>query len=460
MATLYQYTVVGESPDFPNGVDEERFKQEVAGSSIVTALDYMGRNGGTLDVWFKAELSSGDKDLLDALVAAHSGDPLDTNVVKVVISNELGKVMAQNDLVPHFAVTSRIGSEAIYATHNYCDPCTWYSESERVTEEALSTSDDLTYGSGHENWIDMFGGHVFDDDGLREDQVIFDPDNPHGYKVLVETSSDGGSTWDIAKQRPPFETTGGDFTVDYAAGSITFSSSQSGKQVRASYSYENGSCWILRPLAGKQLTIEKAEIQFSEDIDFSSTLVMTVYGWVEQFSPTDWNQQSPSGPLWYPTGVGAPSGSGKDGDLYYDSSTPKLYAYVTPYGWVPVDAGQAPSGYLVPLERTSYKTLAQLLDESVSLFPSFPNIGDSRAVGQPVHILQFHYGVAKLMFSSLGMEMCIGLGGYTVDDNSDFVLGPTTTPLGGTRATGTFYMPSRTDPGATLAMRELLGNGS
>jgi len=382
--------------------------------------------------------------------------PDDAEALIVGLSNVLPPKV-QQDGTPQYALGTRIGKEAIYATHNFCDETSWYSESVRVVEQTLTDSGDgLTWTSPDPCWVDMFSGKVFDDDGLRGDQPIFEPASPHEYKILVESSGDGGTTWDIERQHPPFETTGGDYLVDFAAGTITFDSTRAGKDLRATYSRKGTSGWVLRPVDGRVLTVEKAEIQFSADIDFDAILVMRAKGWVEQFAPDVWDQVSPSGDLWYPSGTGGPPAEGSEGDLYYDSAAPQLYAYVTAYGgWIPLPAGPLPAGYLVDLNETLYKTMAQMLDESVGTFPEFLSIGGSRAIGQPLHILQFHYGMAKLVFSSLGMQLYIGLGKYTVDANSDFSVVEHSAGFGGTRATGTFYMPSHRDPGPTQAMLEL-----
>jgi hypothetical protein len=67
--------------------DPGRITQEILASAIVTALDHIetvSSPEGT-DIWFKAELSSGDEDILDALVAAHVNEPLPDDVPLVQI---------------------------------------------------------------------------------------------------------------------------------------------------------------------------------------------------------------------------------------------------------------------------------------------------------------------------------------------------------------------------------------
>lgn len=314
-------------------------------------------------------------------------------------SLKLKRAKQQADSTPLTAPGVRLGTETIYATHNFCDPCTWYSESERVTEQALTDSGDgLTWNSGDTSWIDMSHGLVFDEEGLIEDQAIFNPGDPHGYSVVVEVSTDGGSTWDTKTQRTPFAASGGDYTVDYAAGTVTFATDQSGNDVRASYSKAATSGWIVQPLTDKALTIEKAEIQFSADVDMTSTLIMEVFGTVDIFAPELMGE---------------------------------------PYN--------LPSGTPIPIETTLYKSMYQIIDESVGTFPAFPALGGStRGTDQPTYILQFHYGAAKQMFSSLGMYIRISLSNDT--------------KFGGERATATFYLLSKSDPGVQSALAQLLGS--
>lgn len=159
----------------------------------------------------------------------------------------------------------RTGKELILATHNFCDPTTWYTESVRVDDEILTDSGDgYTWNSLHVNWIDMTHGKLFDEDAL-----VADID--HGYSIIVKV--DGNEQ----QKRAPFATEGGDYDVNYESGSITFFSNQSGNAVSVSYSYENGSMWKLVPDAGKRIDIEQAEAQFAKDLVLHDSIVFDIY---------------------------------------------------------------------------------------------------------------------------------------------------------------------------------------
>lgn len=74
--STYQYTI---STDFSSGVASDRLSEEIGDdATITTDLLYMTADYGAdeLDIEFDGTLTSGEETALDALVAAHSGDPL------------------------------------------------------------------------------------------------------------------------------------------------------------------------------------------------------------------------------------------------------------------------------------------------------------------------------------------------------------------------------------------------
>ena len=372
-------------------VDAEALQAEIqADAGIVPECLGVTKKTTDVDIEFDAALSGAEQTVLDGLVAAHTATalPEPTEVVQLE--------QRQADGTPIFVQGARLGKEVIYATHNFTDPSTWYSESARVTDETLSTSDDLVFDSANTDWIDMTHGKVFDEDALAADQQEANPGDPHGFEVIVK--SDGV----VMTQREPFAASGGDYTVNCATGQVTFAVAQTGKTVTASYSHKGTSGWILEPIDGKVLTIEKSEVQFSDNIEFAGTLKMETFGLADFFAPHLLTTATPPGPL--------------------------------------------PPGTKIPIETTYYKTMFQLIDEAIGSFPpipAFPSSSPERAPQQALQIFQFHYGAAKLLFSSLGMHTRISIVGDTA-----FV---------GERATATFYLTSHADPGAAGALQELLG---
>lgn len=258
-ATNYPKTI---STDFPNGkVATDRLALEIQSSSIVIALDRVDTEGDTCNIWFKDELVSGDVTTLDGLVAAHSGDPMpwgppiDTHGVPIVTFPR-----TQEDRAPEVAQAPRlVGSECIKASHNLCRRETWWTESLRVTNGALTDSGDgLTWTSPHDYWIDLYHGLFY-----AEEELV----STHGVTVKVD-----GAT---KTMRDPFAddwSGGGDYYVDFPSGHVIFQTSQAGKGVTATYNYENGSGWVMAPSSGRVLLIEEAEINVSSDVVMNDTI--------------------------------------------------------------------------------------------------------------------------------------------------------------------------------------------
>lgn len=86
-ATEYPYTISTETLN--GAADLNSLAAEYQASAIVTALDYINIAGDTLAVWTKDALSTGDKTLLDAVLAAHEGISSGTRAETVAIQEEL-----------------------------------------------------------------------------------------------------------------------------------------------------------------------------------------------------------------------------------------------------------------------------------------------------------------------------------------------------------------------------------
>ena len=82
MLTEYPFTI---SIDFSSGVSTNRLQLEIQGSPIVTALDRIDTVGDICSVWFKDTLASGDESLLDGLISSHTGEPLPSDTIPVVL---------------------------------------------------------------------------------------------------------------------------------------------------------------------------------------------------------------------------------------------------------------------------------------------------------------------------------------------------------------------------------------
>jgi hypothetical protein len=218
----------------------------------------------------------------------------------------------------------------------------------------------------------MTHGKVLDEEAVAEES---DPD----YKYLVTVTVDN-----IDKiQRNPFAESGGDYDVNYTTGQVTFFGSQSGKTVKASYNYANGSTWVMKPSSGKQLRIEQAEAQFSGDVVLNDTIKFGAWGLVDVFAP-------------------------------------QLVPDVIP------------SGTLIELLSTRYQRLDQIIDEALGSYPVIPAIGGSQRGNSTARYgFPFRYGTVRVISSSAGMELRVRL-------ENDI-------KYGGERATATFYCLSENE---------------
>jgi hypothetical protein len=72
-------------------VDIDRLTEEIQDSSITIAIDYIEHSGSSLDVYFKASLSQAETDTLDAIISAHTGDPLPSELQLKIKDQILGE---------------------------------------------------------------------------------------------------------------------------------------------------------------------------------------------------------------------------------------------------------------------------------------------------------------------------------------------------------------------------------
>lgn len=267
--TTYTYSI---STDFPNHkVEPSRLAGEIQSSTILIACDGILTAGDVCSILFKADIGA-DKSVLDGLVAAHSGEPMPQPGYEADGTPIITLKVKQPDGVPQFAQAPRDGSEWVIGSHNFCDPCSWFGDSVRVHDEALTDSGDgLTWNSAHVNWIDMVSGRMHNDDIWSQLQMMMDPADPHGYLVVVKV--DGV----VQTMREPFEAAGGDYEIDWDNGKVIFFASQSGKTVTTSYSYATGNTFYVRPMPGKVLIIEDAEADISSDVDMSDAIAYSAW---------------------------------------------------------------------------------------------------------------------------------------------------------------------------------------
>jgi hypothetical protein len=149
-------------------------------------------------------------------------------------------------------------------SQNWCDRTTWWYSSVPVEDETATTTDGerKVWQLAHTNVIDVFHGKLTGENMLADLRVV----------VTV-----GGET--KAEQDPHYGA-GGDFTIDYAAGTITFFESvAAGNDPVVSYNYENGSTYVIQPDPGEVWKLKGSEAQFSEDVEINDTMVYEVWAY-------------------------------------------------------------------------------------------------------------------------------------------------------------------------------------
>lgn len=269
--TTYTYSIQN---DFPNHiVCVDRLTNEIRASSIIVAFTGITTAGDVCNVIFKDELSTDDKTTLDGLVAVHSGEALPVDTQPVEVTNP---TLTVNAMPPSGLKSNQI-------SQNWCDRTTWWYSATHVVDETATTTDSerKVWQLAHENVIDTYHGKLTGEELL--------PD----YRVVVKV---GGVE---KSERDPHVGSGGDYVIDYAAGTITFVSAVgAGDDPVVSYYYESGSTWIIQPAAGEVWKLKGAESQFSEDVELTDSMVYEVWA----YNPSDLpNKMMVASPDYYKT---------------------------------------------------------------------------------------------------------------------------------------------------------------
>lgn len=274
---------------------------------------------------------------------------------------------------PRYSLEKGTASKYNFFTHDWSDPTTWYSKSVLVTDEvATDSGDHQTFNLAHRNLIDTCHSKVYQEDYLKDAAG-------QTYRVTVKLNN-----VIQLEEDPHFGPSGdGDYTVDYANGKIVFVDPVTpGSTVRVTYHYANGSGFVIAPLPGKQLSIDMVEVQFSDDIVLTDTVVFQPYGYVEAFAPQLCTTNG--GP--YPPGTKIPLGT--------------------------------------PLK---YKSFTDFQAEATKAYAQYPAMGGDnwRASPHKITIMNWDYLSSTILKSSSGMEIRVFLEHDT--------------PFQGWYSTATFY---------------------
>jgi len=155
--TSYIYSV---TDDFPLGlVNTDNLSKEISQSAIITALDYITTSGDTINIIFKATLSTGDKTILDGDTVAPAGGLIADH--NIVVAEVTSTVAIQEESIPTngkwkaeaFWIPGATGPDVTTTTTlSYDHPITAMNIQYRTTDENVDDSVEMVvlpdYGSG------------------------------------------------------------------------------------------------------------------------------------------------------------------------------------------------------------------------------------------------------------------------------------------------------------------------
>lgn len=230
---------------------------------------------------------------------------------------------------------------------NWCDKCSWYPNSIKVTDETLiDTGDGKRFKSQHEFWIDLTHGRVTYEDQIAKNANTYIPIiSVDGAVVDSDTDTDGY------------------YEIDYEKGEIVFSESQIGKNVISTYWYAVNGEFTVKPIPGKKLKILLVEVQFSKQIKLNDSMYFQAYGYAGVFAP----QLVP--------------------------------AILQATDLIPLG------------DPIIYKRMVDYINEANGSFPIIPMIGNGswRGLKDEIVIFQWRYLARTDLHSSYGMEVRVGL---------------------------------------------------
>lgn len=268
----------------------------------------------------------------------------------LLASPQLPPVTADNK--PIVASEKPDSAKTTIISHDWTDKTTWYSNSVRVADEILSNSgNNIKYTFANTYIIDTYHGKLSQEDFLVSND---------GYSYRVEVHVN-----DIIKlERDPHFGTGGDYTINYEDGYVEFISELLITDiVTATYHYATDSVFIIAPMFGKQLKIDRVEVQFSQDVVLTDAVVFQAYGYVDVFAP----QLVPS---------------------------------------------VIPSGTKIPLgPPLIYKGMKDFMNDASRSYPPYQNLSPNtwRGIDFPIVIFDWDYTASTALRYDYGMEIHVSL---------------------------------------------------
>jgi hypothetical protein len=184
---------------------------------------------------------------------------------------------AKKDHAKQLVVANSLGTDGgeRRITHNFCDALTWWHESTEHVAQATTSGDQLVYDiTDHDKLIDVRHGRITFEDDITAATVA-----PNGSTMtnIVPTVLLDAVALDQALEDAD---TGADrYTIDYAAGTVTFAEARGGGVVvTVSFRKSGSSKYTIIPEAGKKFVLQDAEVDCSEDIDMTSSFSVKTSG--------------------------------------------------------------------------------------------------------------------------------------------------------------------------------------
>ena len=168
------------------------------------------------------------------------------------------------------AIYKAEGSSATKVTHDFTDPCTWYSKAILVSDKALTLDSGSIYSCGDVNLIDAVHGRIYGEDELTT--------NGQHWKVNLGQGQPDGRIYRVkVYDNGVLLTEDTNYTINYEQGKFDFTGYTINGALTATYYKATAPTFILAPTPGKILIIEHAELQLSIDCDMSHPINFEVW---------------------------------------------------------------------------------------------------------------------------------------------------------------------------------------
>lgn len=313
------------------------------------------------------------------------------------------------------------GSRCNSISPNWCDKTTWYSSSERQTDEVMNDSGDHTV---YELTTPCYVVDVTHGKITHETRMV------STYGVIVKVD-------DITKTENSPNISDADFSVDYTTGTVTFNEALVGTEVvKVTYNKVIDSVWRVVPLAGKKLRLTAVELQFSDDGILADSVVFQVkaaVGMLPAFDP--YLLRSGGISSFTEAGVNVVTVTTSDdhgltngyvvtiagtqnyNNQYVVSGITDDSFQIT-HSWEGDEpsgqwsSGAYPEGTLIgAAEPVIYKSMKDIVNECNGSFPVIPALGGDgwRGLQQPINIFRWDYVATTDLRSDWGMELHISL---------------------------------------------------